>query len=309
MSRQTVTEENRRFYERYPFPGSRPIDQDGLILLRRITKSMALRRRGREGAVLRVLDAGCGTGNTSVALARQFPFVDVLGVDQSMASLEKAQAAGGALGLTNLRLRRWDLMKPLTGERSFDIILCLGVLHHVADMKAVLANLRRALRSDGELYLWIYGRHGRYRHSLNMQLLALLQTTPPPCLDPVDLARELLRYSAENGVMTDLLGSIKTGALQERSFDDRVWIADQWLNPHETLVDMTQLLRLATSSGLSIEEVVGMNENAAKRLLPPVLEARFRQLGRRRQMIALDLIMKPERYFAILRRNRSAEQS
>jgi 2-polyprenyl-3-methyl-5-hydroxy-6-metoxy-1,4-benzoquinol methylase len=309
MSRQRVTEESKRFYERYPFPGSRPIDQDGLILLRRITRSMTPRLRGRRGAVLRVLDAGCGTGNTSVALARQFPLMDILGIDQSVASLEKARAVADTLGLENIRFRSWDLMKPLTGERSFDLILCLGVLHHVADMKEVLANLRRALRSDGELYLWIYGRHGRYRHSLNMRLLALLQTTSPPCLDPVDLARELLRYSAENGVMTDLLGNIQTGALQERSFDDPVWVADQWLNPRETLVDMTQLLRLATRSGLSIDEVVGMNENAAKRLLPPLLEARFRQLGRRRQLIALDLIMKPERYFAILRRNRPTRES
>ena len=304
MSRQTVTEESTRFYERYPFPGSRPIDQDGLILLRRITKSVALRRRGRQGAVLRVLDAGCGTGNTSVALARQLPCVDVLGVDQSAASLEKARAAAGALRLENLRLRRWDLMKPLTGERRFDIIVCLGVLHHVADMKAVLANLRQALRSDGELYLWIYGKHGRYRHSLNMRLLALLRTTSPACLDPVELAREFLRYSGENGAMADLLGNTRTGALQERSFDDPVWIADQWLNPRETLVDMTQLLRLAARSGLSIDEVVGMNENAAKRLLPPLLEARFRQLDPRRQLIALDLVMKPERYLAILRRSR-----
>jgi 2-polyprenyl-3-methyl-5-hydroxy-6-metoxy-1,4-benzoquinol methylase len=304
MSRQTVTEESKRFYERYPFPGSRPIDQDGLILLRRITRSFTLRLRGRQGAVLRVLDAGCGTGNTSLALARQFPFVEVLGVDQSGTSLEKARAAAGTLGLENIRFRRWDLMKPLTGERSFDLILCLGVLHHVADMKAVLANLRRALRSDGELYLWIYGRHGRYRHSLNMRLLALLQTVPPPCLDPVELTREFLRYSAENGAMADLLGNIGTGALQERSFGDPVWLADQWLNPHETLVDMAQLLRLATGSGLSIDEVVGMNENAARRLLPPLLEERFRRLGRRRQLIALDLLMKPERYLVRLQRNR-----
>jgi SAM-dependent methyltransferase len=306
MSRQTVTEESKRFYERYPFPGSRPIDQDGLILLRRITRSLTLRLRGRQGAVLRVLDAGCGTGNTSIALARQFPFVDVLGVDQSVASLEKARAAAATLGLDNIRFRKRDLMKPLTGERSFDLVLCLGVLHHMADMKAVLANLRRALRSDGELYLWIYGKHGRYRHSLNMRLLALLQTTSPACLDPVELAREFLRYSGENGAMADLLGNTRTGALQERSTGDPVWIADQWLNPHETLLDMTQLLRLAARSGLSIEEAVGMNENAAKRLLPPLLEARFRRLGPRRQWIALDLMMKPERYFLKLRRNRPA---
>lgn len=306
MSRRLATDESRRFYERYPFPGSRPIDQDGLILLRRITRSLTPRLEGSGGSVLRVLDAGCGTGNTAVALARQFPSVEVLGVDQSAPSLEKARTAAGALGLKNIRFRKRDLTKPLTGEGSFDLVLCLGVLHHVADTKAVLLNLRRALRRDGELYLWIYGKHGRYRHSLNMRLLALLQTVPPACPDPVELAREFLRNSGENGAMADLLGNVRTGALQERSFDDPVWIADQWLNPGETLMDMTQLLRLATRAGLSIEEAIGMNQNAAGRLLPPPLVARFRQLGPRRQLIALDLLMKPERYFLRLRRSRAA---
>ena len=200
-------------------------------------------------------------------------------------------------------------MRPLAGERPFDVVLCLGVLHHTADMGAVLANLRRALRSDGELYLWIYGRHGRYRHSLNMRLLALLQAAGPRGGEPVELARALLRHSAENGVMGDLLGNVRHGALEERAFDDPVWIADQFLNPHETLVEMTELLRLATGAGLAIAEAVGMNEAASKRLLPPPLEARFRRLSRRRQWIALDLLLKPERYFVILRRSRSARRA
>ena len=305
MSRQTVTERSRSFYERYPFPGTRPIDQDGLILLRRLTRSVGARLEGRRARALRILDAGCGTGNTSVALARQFPSVELVGIDQSVASLEKARAAAGTAGLANVRFLEWDLMKPLRGEGDFDLVLCLGVLHHTAGMKTALANLGRALRRDGELYLWIYGKHGRYRHSLNMRLLALLQATGARDSDPVHLARELLRYSPENGAMQDLAGNTRGGALEQRAFDDSVWIADQFLNPHETCIEMSQLLRLATSAGLAIDDVVGMDAAAAKRLLPPLLEARFQLLSRRRQLVALDLLVKPERYFVILRHGRS----
>lgn len=308
MYEQTVTEKSKEFYELYQFPGTRPIDQDGLILLRRITKSMEDRLTERNRGVLRVLDAGCGTGNTSIALARRFPSVEFLGIDQSEASLEKARSAARTPGLENIQFRNWNLMKPLHGEEPFDLILCLGVLHHTVDMKTGLTNLRSVLRSDGELYLWIYGKHGRYRHSLNIRLLALLRTAGPQETDPVRLAREFIRHTEENGVMKDLLGNIKAGALEQRAFDDPVWIADQFLNPHETLIEMKQLLRLATSSGFMLDDVVGMNEDAAKRLLPPLLEERFRRLTRRQQLIALDLILKPERYFVILRNTRYAQK-
>lgn len=308
MYEQSVTEKSKQFYELYQFPGTRPIDQDGLILLRRITRSMEARLTEKHRGVLRVLDAGCGTGNTSIALAHRFPSVEFLGIDQSERSLAKARSAADTLGRKNIQFRNWDLMKPLDGENPFDLILCLGVLHHTADMKRGLANCRRVLRNGGELYLWIYGKHGRYRHSLNMRLLALLRTTGPQDTDPVHLARELIRHTHENGVMNDLLGNITTGALEQRAFGDPVWIADQFLNPHEILIDMRQLLRLAASSAFFLDEVIGMNRDVAKRLLPPLLEERFRRLSRRRQLIALDLMLKPERYFVILRNTRCAQK-
>lgn len=196
-------------------------------------------------------------------------------------------------------------MRPLAGEAPFDLVLCLGVLHHTADVASALSNLRAALRGDGELYLWIYGRHGRYRHSLNRRLLALLLRAPPGDGDPVDLARELLQHGAEDGVRRDLLGDGRAGALAERASTDPVWIADQFLSPQENLLEMTELLRLTARAGLTVVEAVGMTEAAAKRLLPPPLAARFRRLGRTGQLVALDLLLKPERYFVILRRGRA----
>jgi SAM-dependent methyltransferase len=302
MSDRHVTEVAKAFYERYPFPGSRPVDQDGLILLRML--GVSVDRRGKEtpARTLRVLDAGCGTGNTSIALARRFPAVTVVGIDQSTTSLLKARTAAQALGLSNVEFQNRDLMKLPGRGKPFDVILCLGVLHHTADMNRGLNNLRRMLRSDGELYLWIYGKHGRYRHSLNVQLLSLLRSAGDPEADPVRLARDLIRHSGGGGVMKDLLGNLIPGALEERAFDDPVWIADQFLNPHENLLDLNQVLRLAAACGFSAERVVGMDETAARRLLPPSLLERFLRLSTRRRLLALDLLMKPERYYLVLRK-------
>jgi SAM-dependent methyltransferase len=301
MSDTGVTETAKAFYERYPFPGNRPVDQDGLILLRMLTESVNRRSREHPARPLRILDAGCGTGNTSIALARRFPGAAVTGIDQSSASLLRARTAGRALGLENLEFQRRDLMRLPARWKPFDIILCLGVLHHTADMKKGLINLRRILRDDGELYLWIYGKHGRYRHALNVRVLSLLQSAGDSEADPVRLARDLIRHSGRDGVMKDLLGNLHPGALEQRAFDDPVWIADQFLNPHEILLDLSRILRLAAASGLSVDRVVGMDETAARRFLPPSLLERFVRLSPRRRLVALDLLMKPERYFIVLR--------
>jgi len=64
-----LTRRVQAFYERYHFPSFRPVEQDGLILMRRLAR-IASTWKGREsGRQMRVLDAGCGTGNTLVARA------------------------------------------------------------------------------------------------------------------------------------------------------------------------------------------------------------------------------------------------
>src|SRR5512147_616792 len=78
MSSQGASEVTRDFYEQFPFPGTRPIDRDGLIFMRRFAQSIE-RARGITSERLNVLDAGCGTGNTTLSLARRFNEVQFTG--------------------------------------------------------------------------------------------------------------------------------------------------------------------------------------------------------------------------------------
>ncbi len=300
MSERAVTQQSRRFYEEFQFPGNRPIDQDGLIFMRRFAKSIERRSGAGDGVKLRVLDAGCGTGNTSIALARKFRHAEFFGLDNSRASLAKAASSAQALGLTNLHLRRWNLMNPPPYRQPFDIILCLGVLHHTANMHKGLSNLHALLKDRGELYLWIYGKHGRYRHSLNMRFVEMLLGTRTQDPEAVEVAREFLLNTGDGSALADLLGKTRTD-IHRKTLEDPVWIADQFLNPHEILVDMTELMEIATASGFAMEHVLGMDCDGAKYLHSPLLLARFQQLNKREQLCALDLLLKPERYFIVLR--------
>lgn len=300
MSESDVAAQSRKFYERYHFPGTRPLDRDGLILLRHFA-SMVEQMKDRDGrAPIRVLDAGCGTGNTSVALARRFTRVQFFGLDQSKRSLAEARRMANREGLQNLRFRRWDLMAPLPKMKPFDIVLCLGVLHHTANMKRAIINLRRAMKPSGVLFLWIYGKHGRYRHTLNTRALQyLIQAGPKK--EALDVAREFVRSAGKRAPISDLLGGTPTSETQRDAFESPTWIADQFLNPHEELLDMEELMNLVDQTGFEIERDLGQHRGIAEWLDSPSLLHRYQKLRPREQQTVLDLLAKPDRYFVMLR--------
>ena len=302
---RAVTDRVQKFYERFCFPGIRPLDQDGLILMRHLAGCLQSQRGNKQRR--RVLDAGCGTGNTAIALACRFKDADFLGIDISAPSLSIARQAAEQAELHNVRFRHWNLLERELHEGLFDVVLCLGVLHHTANMPVVLANLREAMTDEGVLYLWVYGQHGRYRHSLNRRLLDMLVSAGPPAEDPVGLARELLLNGGQGAVSSDLFGTGLPASLKEKALGEPAWIADQFLSPNEVLLTMESLLPLLRQAGLELAQWLGLPERASRLLGSDRLLERYARLDRHQQLIALDLLLKPNRYFLILGK-RSAPQ-
>jgi SAM-dependent methyltransferase len=303
-SQRAVTDEVRKFYERFHFPGVRPLDQDGLILMRHLAGNLS-DARAREKRP-RVLDAGCGTGNTTIALARRFTDVDFLGVDISAPSLSIARKAAEQERLGNVRFHEWDLLDPGPGEGLFDVVLCLGVLHHTANMPLGLANLRGVLTEGATLYLWVYGYHGRYRHSLNCRLLDMLVSAASPAEDPVALAREFLANGGGGTVSCDLFGTGPASSLKQEIGSEIVWIADQFLHPNEILLTMESLLPLLEKARLRLARWLGVPEDPARLLGSRLLQERYDLLTCRQQLIAVDLLLKPDHYFLALGKDSNA---
>ncbi len=118
-----------------------------------------------------VLDAGCGTGWLAAGLRRARPDVVVIGSDLSAGMLGRARAAGG-----------WPLVQA-DGTRlpvragSVDVLVCRGVLHHLPDVPAALAEWRRVLRPAGAVVLSSEPTPTVERHGavLVRALLALLR--------------------------------------------------------------------------------------------------------------------------------------
>ena len=100
----------------------------------------------------RVLDIGCGTGNSAL------PFLEVgctvLGLDPSERMLELAGPKAAAFE-GRFELRHMDdpfLSLPLPGE-AFDIIISTYALHHLPDADKVraIAGMKGSLRPDGRV--------------------------------------------------------------------------------------------------------------------------------------------------------------
>jgi len=111
-------------------------------------------------ADLDVLVAGCGTFQ-SAKHALCHPDARVMGVDVSTTSLEHTERLKQKYNLTNLETRQVAIEKVGELDQRFDLIICTGVLHHLADPDAGLRALRSVLKPDGAMYLMVYAPYGR----------------------------------------------------------------------------------------------------------------------------------------------------
>ncbi len=94
----------------------------------------------------RILDFGCGTGDTCRQLAAAFPGAQVVGADTSADAL--AWAAAHQTGPIS-----FVPVSGLAGVAPFDLCYLNGVLHHVppADQLAVISGIRDRLAGAGYL--------------------------------------------------------------------------------------------------------------------------------------------------------------
>jgi ubiquinone/menaquinone biosynthesis C-methylase UbiE len=100
-----------------------------------------------------VLDAGCGTGRYSVALAKAG--FRVTGIDASHDQVAEAKKRRDRSGKTDINFIVGDICK-LQHDPTFDAILCRGVLNDLTDdasRQAVFPSFAAMLRSGGILIL------------------------------------------------------------------------------------------------------------------------------------------------------------
>ena len=109
---------------------------------------------------LEILIAGCGTGN-QILHAQRYKNSKITAIDLSSSSLAYAQRQINAIGISNTELIQMDILELKLLGKQFDIIECVGVLHHMKDPSEGLKCLLRVLKNNGFINLGLYSQIAR----------------------------------------------------------------------------------------------------------------------------------------------------
>jgi SAM-dependent methyltransferase len=107
-----------------------------------------------------ILVAGCGTSQAATYALRE-PDAHVTAIDISETSLRHTRNLQRKYGLRNLDLHRLPIEQVGELGKTFDQIVCTGVLHHLPEPDIGLRSLRGVLAPTGAMYLMVYATYGR----------------------------------------------------------------------------------------------------------------------------------------------------
>jgi len=277
-----------------------------------------------------VLDAGCGTGNLTLDMARRFPGAAVTGVDFSDASLERARELARAARVSNAEFVRQDLSEPFPPGRSAGphrLVTSIGCIHHTPDPALCLRNIREVVASDGIFILCVYGKRGRIETELRRSLMDhVRQVTGKNNRELVALYGEIagesalaanrlrkvppltLSYFAQQG-LARLRAKFSTKASVSVARSTDIGDADQFVHPLVHNWGARQWLEVLESAGFVPERFLhdaGGNgwcipERPVERLQSAELREILTSLSFKDRYEALDLLFRPLLHFILCR--------
>jgi SAM-dependent methyltransferase len=144
------------------------------------------RLRAAAGIALRdrVLDVGCGTGQTTRDAARAATDGSALGIDLSAQMLDHARRLSAKEGLANVSFLQADAQVHRFPVASFDVAISRFGTMFFADPVAAFGNVGQALRPGGRLVLMVWQARDRNEWSTAIRdALAADNPVPPPPAD------------------------------------------------------------------------------------------------------------------------------
>lgn len=126
--------------------------------------------KGREPG--RALDIGTGPGQIVIKLARRLPRWKFVGVDRSPGMIAQAQAnlaSAGSVLTARVEFQVADGNRLPFPDKSFDLVLCNSVLHHLVEPEKVLSEIARLASPGGAILLRDLRRPGRLAFPLHVR--------------------------------------------------------------------------------------------------------------------------------------------
>lgn len=246
---QAVSAAVAKLYNTYPFPPEPLLDEPPPGYNWRWNWPAAYSfctGQAPETDAVRILDAGCGTGVGTEYLVHLNANASVLGIDLSEGALAIAQERclkSGADRANFLHLSLYDV-EQVPGE--FDLINCVGVLHHLPDPVRGIQALSKKLAPGGIMHIFVYAEHGRWEIKLMQEAIALLQGDQRgDYRDGVQVGRQVFAALPENN---RLVKREQERWSMENQRDE--CFADMYVHPQEVDYTIDTLFDLIDASGL-----------------------------------------------------------
>jgi SAM-dependent methyltransferase len=241
----TKTEEVRNFYERMPYPAPLTSLDERRDLYKNPDRRRAMfhlmwpadQPRGNQ----EILIAGCGTSQAASYAVRE-PDARITAIDISDASLRHTRDLQRKYNLKNLELHQLPIESVREIGRSFDLVVCTGVLHHLTDPDNGLCALRDVLRPSGAMRLMVYARYGRAGIYMMQEYCRLLRISAS-ARDLRDLGAAIEALPADHPI---------TGVLRRaKDFRRPEAMADALLHPQDRAYTVPELYAWLDLCGIS----------------------------------------------------------
>lgn len=147
-----------------------------------------LRAAAQVGSHDRVLDIGCGTGQSTREAARAAVTGSAVGVDVSAPMLERARQLSDDQGLTNVTFQQADAQVHPFPPSHFDLCISRFGTMFFADPVAAFTNIGRALRPGARLVLLVWQERDRNEWATAIRQTFTAAPATPRGPDPFSLA-------------------------------------------------------------------------------------------------------------------------
>ena len=228
-----ITSTQSEFYNDVKFPNYDDIDSFG-TLLDKSAKSIFVKKLDDEIPFnSRVLEAGCGTGQLSIALSRYGRKIH--SIDLSKGSLIEAKKFINKNEIKNVQLYKMNIFNLCFPKNYFDIIISNGVLHHTHNPKLAFDKLSECLKPNGIIVIGLYHKYGRIVQNIRQFLIKIFG--------------EKLKFIDKR--FSENISDKKKYA----------WFKDQYNNPHETKHSYNEVINWFNENDIEFINSIPFNFN------------------------------------------------
>jgi len=247
-SEDDITKQVKEMYLKYPYPSpSREISETNELV--NLLKIFEIENKEKIEK-LKILDAGSGSGHRIINVAKYLKNCSFTGIDISENSLLIANELKNKEKIENIQFLQKNILDNNTEIGKFDLILCMGVLHHLSDPNKGLQILSKMLNKNGMIFLYLYGKLGGHKRMLNKELISII------------LGKDKTDYETGIKIVRDIgLNKFDYGwnLKCESIEEENSLIVDSLLHANETLYDSITIQDLFKKSGLFGYAVFGIS--------------------------------------------------